>query len=184
MLGETEIKVYALGAIERIPEYMYIGIVVFLGVGSLFSFLRKGLCDGFRYTMLLLLLVCVLLILGTSVVFRNSVAESHISLIPLSSYFDYGKNTYLMEKSAINILNVVMFIPVGLLLGFGLKYISYKKILFAGIGLSVAIELLQFILKRGLCETDDVIHNTVGCIIGFAIYKTIIRLIKNVQTLL
>ena len=40
----------------------------------------------------------------------------------------------------------------------------------ASLSLSIMIELLQFILKRGLCETDDVIHNVLGAAIGFGIY--------------
>ena len=33
-------------------------------------------------------------------------------------------------------------------------------------GLSSAIELLQLITARGLCEFDDVMHNMIGAAIG------------------
>ena len=35
-----------------------------------------------------------------------------------------------------------------------------------GLGASVATEYIQYLLKMGWCETDDVIHNTLGTAIG------------------
>lgn len=124
--GKIELKVYASGAIGRIPEDVYIGLAVSLIVGSLFFFWRKGLREGFRYTMLLLLAEWGFLILGTCVLFRESGEDFRMNLVPLSSYFNYGENTYLMETSAINILNVVMFIPVGPLSGFMVQGSRFK----------------------------------------------------------
>ena len=44
-----------------------------------------------------------------------------------------------------------------------------RRILGEEIGLcfSMLIELLQLVLKRGLTEIDDVVHNGVGCVIGY-----------------
>lgn len=186
MPGEIELKVYASSAIGRIPEDVYIGLAVSLIVGSLFFFWWKGLREGFRCTMLLLLAEWVFLILGTSVLFRESGTNFRINLVPLSSYFDIAKSRYLLEAAAINILNVVMFIPVGLLSSFMVQGSRFKVtkrrwlwVLAFGTGLSVLVELLQFILKRGLCEVDDVIHNMIGCVIGFAIYQLSTRLVKH-----
>ena len=36
--------------------------------------------------------------------------------------------------------------------------------------LSIAIEALQFLMMRGFSEIDDVIHNTLGCMIGYGLY--------------
>ena len=37
--------------------------------------------------------------------------------------------------------------------------------------ISATIETLQFFLKRGFAEVDDVMHNMVGCVIGYGVYK-------------
>lgn len=37
------------------------------------------------------------------------------------------------------------------------------------VGLSAAIEILQLITARGLCEFDDIIHNMIGAVIGIGI---------------
>ncbi|WP_183772113.1 VanZ family protein [Catenibacillus scindens] len=41
---------------------------------------------------------------------------------------------------------------------------------------SSAIEILQFILKKGLFEFDDIFHNTLGGIIGWAVVVLILRI--------
>ena len=73
--------------------------------------------------------------------------------------------------------NVLLFLPIGVLMGLMVTQKSQKwwrgwlVVVTTGIMLSVGIEGLQFVLKRGLCETDDVIHNTVGCLMGMAFIK-------------
>jgi glycopeptide antibiotics resistance protein len=42
-----------------------------------------------------------------------------------------------------------------------------------GLGISVSIETLQFFLKRGFAEVDDVMHNIAGCVIGYGVYKLV-----------
>ena len=77
-------------------------------------------------------------------------------------------------------MNVIVFIPVGMILGSLLrvkgsstseatKSMTWLFTLLIGCGISVTIESLQFFLMRGFSEVDDVMHNTVGCIVGFMI---------------
>ena len=68
-----------------------------------------------------------------------------------------------------------MFIPVGLLLGI----LGWKGVLWAT-GISGAIELIQLITCRGLFEFDDIIHNTLGAVIGFGLYVLLKRVKKDV----
>ena len=72
---------------------------------------------------------------------------------------------------AINILNVVLFVPVGFLLGCGFPGMSWRRVLCVAVVLSVGIEVLQLLLRRGLCETDDVLHNVVGAVMGYGIAR-------------
>ena len=69
-----------------------------------------------------------------------------------------------MQKEQI-LANVIMFLPVGMLVG----WIWRWKGLWVAFGLSAAIEILQLVTSRGLCEFDDVFHNMVGAIIGVGI---------------
>ena len=61
-----------------------------------------------------------------------------------------------------------------LLLAYG-KKIDWKIGLLIGISISFSIELLQLVLCRGLFEFDDIIHNSLGFLIGILISNRILR---------
>jgi len=73
------------------------------------------------------------------------------------------------EQKTQVLTNIIMFIPVGLLTGLIWRW----KGLLVTVGLSMGIEVLQLISQRGLCEFDDVIHNTVGAAICVGIVMII-----------
>ena len=68
-----------------------------------------------------------------------------------------------------NIMNVVVFVPVGLLFGIAIRDRNIWTALMFGAGLSVGIEVLQFVFRKGFAEVDDVMHNTLGCLIGYGV---------------
>ena len=69
-----------------------------------------------------------------------------------------------LQKELI-LINVAVFIPVGIITG---RLWEWKGFL-ATVGFSIAIEVIQLITARGLCEFDDVLHNTIGAFIGVGI---------------
>ena len=178
----VELQVYATGAMDAIPAILYWGLLLVFVVGLVVLLWRKGIKEGLRYSAMLLLAEWVIVILGVAVVFRGPCAERGINLIPLWSYFDYAENSYLMEMAAINILNVVLFVPVGFLLSCAFRQMTWQRVLAIGAGMSVTIEVLQLIFKRGLCETDDVIHNVVGCMIGYGVVAVWRLIAKKCKT--
>lgn len=117
-----------------------------------------------------LLVPYVFLILATTVFVRVSRELPHYELIPFWSYRDYFNGT---DKTLLQqiIANVILFIPVGMLLW---KDKSSKAVLI-GAGISITVELLQLFSHRGLFEFDDVIHNTLGVVIGCLIAKWSIK---------
>ena len=68
--------------------------------------------------------------------------------------------------------NILMFIPVGFLMPRAVR----KWPLLWGVLFSCFIELSQLVLRRGLCEIDDVISNSVGNMIGYLIFTAGVRL--------
>ena len=72
-----------------------------------------------------------------------------------------------------------MFIPIGFLLPCCFKlYEKYRYVLITAVIASVSIELLQLIFRIGLFETDDVINNVFGAVIGLGIY-VVVKKVKN-----
>lgn len=113
------------------------------------------------------------LMLCSTVICRASHGERHIELIPFWNYLDIWNRVDYPADLIEVLLNIALFVPIGLLLG-GLGF-KTKKILLSGICLSGIIEVSQFAFCKGLCETDDVIHNTLGCVIGYFGYIGLLK---------
>lgn len=81
-------------------------------------------------------------------------------LLPFHSYVEILKGNwkFLLE----NIGNVVLFIPLGI----ALKWVGIRDVKKAGFFTSLLIEALQFTFALGTFECDDLIHNTLGAVIG------------------
>lgn len=119
---------------------------------------------------------CLYLMLYITVFSRNSEIDYSYHLQPFWSYVQV-RNGYI-ETFYENIFNVLFFIPYGLLIGVQFRSLSLVKITAIGSMTSVVIEFLQLITRTGCCETDDVIHNTLGFFIGGVIVKVCIDLVK------
>lgn len=114
-----------------------------------------------------------------STVIRRTATETHLTkFMPFWNYMDIWNQKDHPNDLIEVILNIVMFIPIGLLLGCGIRKMKWWYITIVGCCLSIIIEGLQFITSRGLCETDDVIHNTLGTMIGYALFVLLRKFIK------
>lgn len=75
--------------------------------------------------------------------------------------------------------NIFLFIPCGV---FSALYFKRRKLLFSilfGASLTVSIEALQFVFRRGYTETMDVICNTLGAAITIFVLYIINQLQKR-----
>lgn len=176
-----ELRVYASTILAKIPQEVYWGLLVVFVVGAIGLMLWKGVRTGGRYVAGLALVEWMALVLCATVIFRESAAERGFRLIPFSSYWDFGEHGYLLEAVAEKVLNVALFVPVGFLLGCSARGMKWKRVLVIGMCLSVAIELMQLIFQKGLCEVDDVMHNAVGSLIGFGIYRFVTQKTQKSQ---
>lgn len=105
------------------------------------------------------------LVICSTVICRPCHHGKRIELMPFWNYPDIWYRVDYPADLIEVLLNVALFVPIGLLLG-GLSF-KTKKILLSGIFLSGIIEVSQYAFCKGLCETDDVMHNTLGCVIGY-----------------
>lgn len=163
---------YLTGLFKDVPCYVFGGLFGVFVVGSIVLLSVKRGKDGWRWITGLLLVEYVTLIYCLTVIYRMSGSESGFDFTPFWSYGAIlrGEDYRLLPE---NVMNVVVFVPVGVLLGTTFRTMTWWKALSIGCGLSVGIEVMQLMLKRGFCEVDDVIHNTLGCVIGFGFYKVI-----------
>jgi len=119
-----------------------------------------------RYWAWVLVVGYIVFILSETIIDRLETDECKYKLLPFWSYLA------LIRGEGVNIwrciyLNVLFFIPLGALLWLAFKNRKWWKTLLFSIVLSLCVEIAQLVLKRGLCEFDDVFHNALGGMIGF-----------------
>lgn len=151
---------------NSLPSFWWLWLIVAAGV--------VWLLDGRRMAPTPLLAAYILFILMETVIGRK-VGVGRVELVPFWSYSH-------PELRIEILLNYVLFVPLGLLLYlcFGEKF--GLRVVLAGFLLSASIELIQLIFKIGVFEFDDMIGNSIGCLIGAVVGKATRELKKRIQT--
>lgn len=93
---------------------------------------------------------------------------------PLIYLFDYPT----MREALLNLIgNTAMFIPLGIVWPVAFRKLNtHCKVITAGIGVSVTIEVLQLPFFDRATDIDDLILNTLGFLMGYGIYLLVKKL--------
>jgi len=172
MLSKKVINDYFQILYRGVPQEAYVGALILLCVGVFLIFAIKGGKEGWRYATRLLLFEYISLIFCSTVFFRK---VSKVHAFDLTPFWSYSQPELLVE----NVMNMVIFVPVGLLMGAAFRSMTWKMVMVIGLGLSIGIEVLQFVFKKGFSEVDDVMHNTLGCAIGYGVWLMILRYVSK-----
>ena len=164
-----------------IPTAMIIGVSILVsGIVVLLFWAKNNYSLFIRQASFCILIGYVFLVLCATVIFREETFEKRYELYPFRSYAILY-NRLLAQL----IMNVMMFIPIGFFASGALKKKNLWKVLGIGFVLSLFIELTQLISTRGVFSADDIIHNVLGCAIGFAFfilcYITIKRIVNPIS---
>lgn len=114
--------------------------------------------------------------------FSGTDANGHANLIPFRTIGPYllGYKGWII--AGINLIgNIIFLIPIGFLLPFVYRSMTWKKSLMLAIASGLAIELLQTILHVGIFDIDDVILNALGVMIGFWIFLVLARILRPMK---
>ena len=145
---------------EVVLLLMYINLAVILR----FTFFPMSKVDGHIQP----------LVLDTAAVF-----PFRVNLIPLVNLFDYDSKRDLL----LNVIgNAAMFVPSGIVLPVVYKGLNtHRKVISAGIGISLCIEILQLPFYDRVSDIDDLLLNSFGFVIGYLLYLTAKRLRKKMR---
>lgn len=106
---------------------------------------------------------------------KNGIAESSATTLFLT-YTQFLKGKYWVLYDLV--FNIILFIPLGILLRFGLKSKTCMIITFL---LSLGIELIQLLTGRGVFEISDIIDNFLGGVLGIIIYESLFCLFRKTE---
>lgn len=127
-----------------------------------------------------LLLVIYLSALFWIIVLKLNISFSYkgtrnVNLIPFREPLLYNGRINYSEI----ILNILIFLPLGLYVSILFKKLSVTRQIFSFFMVSLICEVCQFALRIGAFDITDLINNTLGGIIGMMSFKAIEKLFKD-----
>lgn len=141
-------------------EILFMGVIAALSVGVA---IRKKKWSPLQKTIFPVFVIYLGFIIGITNLFRFPFDNSQYKL---ELFWSYKRNSKKLLSEIL--LNYIMLLPYGLIAPL---YIKRRWVLISGIWFSIAIEVLQFIFKRGLFEFDDIFGNAIGVAIGIGLYS-------------
>ena len=167
-------------------QISYISMIVFISI--IWCLIRLGCAiknksiHYKREIQLLLVYICIVVVARFTffpfstvngkiqpLIFESSKAFSfRINWIPFVNLFDYPETRDIL----INVIgNTAMFIPLGIVWpGVNKGLDTHWKVISAGIGVSLCIEILQLPFYDRVSDVDDLLLNSLGFIIGYLLY--------------
>ncbi len=150
---------------------LYSGLIA-LAFPIVMLWIKKIIHGGekWHYIKTTVFLLCVAVMLYFTLGGRTS-SERKINMTPFWTYSYFSDPQYRWEIY----MNVFLFLPFGFMLPFAMKR-NLRQTLLIGFLFSVFIEMIQYIFYLGLCEFDDVFHNSLGTLLGYSYWKALTRL--------
>ena len=166
-----------VNSLSIVPASVRYGFLIVFCIGTILLFLLFGPRKALKYSAGFFLIEYLIFLFILTVLAREVQSERTFNFTPFWSYRSLieGNKYYLPQA----ILNVITFIPVGVLLGSVYRNIKWYTVLATCASLSIVIETLQFVLKLGFTEFDDLFHNILGGLLGDGVYLVIVRVLDS-----
>ena len=104
---------------------------------------------------------------------------------PFKNYFPESINAPKYIFAEDDLLNIIIFIPIGLYLSYFIKNKKFIKVSLITFGISLFFELFQLLTIIGSFTLQDLMTNLVGGIIGYLLYKLLfIKKVSKLRTII
>ena len=128
-----------------------------------------------------ILFIIYLIVLFWIIIFKFDIPFSKLGYMRSINLIPFNESLIINGKLDFReiIMNVVIFVPLGIYSSILLKKWTIGKKILLFFSISLICEIFQFILGVGASDIADIINNTLGGIIGLVIYKGIEKISKN-----
>lgn len=145
------------------PQWLYVVLFLALCISAWRIFTRKGnVCIKVKRMLGVMFTEYVVVLLCFTIFFRKESEEHEIKYVLFHNYL--VNNMHLLKDA---LMNILIFIPIGFCSSVFLKHPKWMKILLISGILSCSIEFSQYILSRGYCDTNDIMNNCIGGMLGW-----------------
>lgn len=168
LISSITYDLYTIHPLSRVWWYFLFGLVGWTLLAYIAA--RAGKETLWRRINAAIAAFFTLLLLYMTVTSRSETPYGGLRLLPFYSFYLAREENREFYRTLL--MNVFLFFPLGLTLPFGLSGRKHPVLCSLALGmlLSISIETLQYIFSLGWAETDDVIMNTLGVLVGSAAY--------------
>lgn len=104
------------------------------------------------------------------------------NFLPFKTILDYLFGDKGLIIGGINLVgNIALLLPVGFFAPLVFRSLPWKKTLIFAVTVGLIIELMQWVLRVGIFDIDDVILNALGVMIGFWIFTILGKLSRSMK---
>ena len=170
--------------------YLYFCTAILCVIFQIIYFLINRKNDSGKVSIKKIILVYIFLIPYLSLVYDVTtiygvfwrIWESGTANISMERVFLIPFTTVPISNPLPYLLNILMTIPLGFLLPvIWSDFRSLKKVMLAVFLLSLTIETAQLFTGWRLSATDDLIANTLGAMVGYFMFKVMLKVFKNLE---
>jgi glycopeptide antibiotics resistance protein len=112
----------------------------------------------------------------------GGIETGEANLIPFKTILPYVLGYKGLLIAGINIVgNIALLVPVGFLVPFVYRSITWRTSLALAVAAGLAIEGMQVLLSVGIFDIDDVILNGLGVLVGYGVYVVYTKLVARLQ---
>ena len=153
--------------------------------------LKNKKIDWIREAQLLLVYICIIVVarftfcpfgkvdgkIQPLLFDKDKILPFWLNFKPFVYWFDYPT----MKEALLNLIgNTTMFIPLGIVWPSVFKNLNtHGKVIAAGVGVTLTIEVLQLPFFGRATDIDDLILNSLGFLMGYGIYLLVRKLRKQ-----
>lgn len=145
-----------------------------------YKFYKKNKLDKCRAIAVVILVTYITIVLFFTVLGRRTLDYYRFGTGVISYYTELFSGSTTINITEL-LLNILMFVPIGVISCFPFKRFKIFCAGAIGLGVSILIEGLQFLFKNGYVSLTDIIHNTLGALIGGLLAIVIITIAKNIN---
>lgn len=173
-------------------HYIYVhsptvfGLVLLICAVALTVFHRLAKSYKFESTFIKLCIIGFVGVIVYATLLSRDTDETTRGFSPIPFITYHIARTQNVEYFRTAFMNVALFFPLGCLMNC-LDFQRKKKWLYpaiTGLMISITVEISQYIFGLGYTETDDVIHNTLGTLIGVLVCTMTNHIIDEVKNII
>jgi glycopeptide antibiotics resistance protein len=106
--------------------------------------------------------------------------EGPANLVPFKTILPYLLGEKGLLIAFINLVgNIVLLVPIGFLVPFVHRNMTWKKTLVLAVAAGFVIEGMQAVLRVGIFDIDDVILNGLGVVVGYWSFRILAKWVHS-----